>query len=241
MDFARTDHPPSTHVDLLDRYIGAMEAPGVVPDGDLYRPTLWHPDLHGGNIITDSDPCTPISIRGIIDWQHSCIRPAALCPPIPPVIKYDGDLITILPGLQRPKLPEAFNLLSKEDQRTARWEHKLATWEKIYSIVALRHPLRRQIDDIQCREILNVLYEAASRSWDEHFLMFRYALAALQEQWPGLTDCPIGFSPEEVLEALEDHDCQGRYIEACEAVYRELGCDDEGVVSPTDFDVAISR
>ncbi|KIK64973.1 hypothetical protein GYMLUDRAFT_980222 [Collybiopsis luxurians FD-317 M1] len=78
-----------SHLSLLDLYDAVL--PYLVPqDPLLIRPTLWHRDLHFGNIfLSESDlDKGDITISAIIDWQHSCVVPLYLQARVPRFIRY---------------------------------------------------------------------------------------------------------------------------------------------------------
>ncbi|KAF9510118.1 hypothetical protein BS47DRAFT_1364809 [Hydnum rufescens UP504] len=74
IDYERTDDPPATHIETLERYIRAVQAPGIAPQHPVFQPTLWHPDLNPTNIITTSAIDTAIGLRSVIDWQHAYVK-----------------------------------------------------------------------------------------------------------------------------------------------------------------------
>ena len=60
------------HIELLDQFL--LVLPYIIPtQEDILSLTLWHTDLHCGNIFMDSAQFSQIS--GIIDWQGVSLAP----------------------------------------------------------------------------------------------------------------------------------------------------------------------
>ncbi|KAI1680027.1 Phosphotransferase enzyme family protein [Pyrenophora tritici-repentis] len=83
-------------------------------DAKLSKPTLWHPDLHGGNIFVD--PLEPTKIV-IIDWQAVNIAPLFRQARNPALLDFDGP---IPEGLKQIPLPDGFDDMTEEQQREAK-------------------------------------------------------------------------------------------------------------------------
>ncbi|KAI2478771.1 aminoglycoside phosphotransferase [Pyrenophora tritici-repentis] len=83
-------------------------------DAKLSKPTLWHPDLHGGNIFVD--PLEPTKIV-IIGWQAVNIAPLFRQARNPALLDFDGP---IPEGLKQIPLPDGFDDMTEEQQREAK-------------------------------------------------------------------------------------------------------------------------
>ena len=231
-DFEQTGHPPSAHIELLERYIRAVKAPGIAPyDSDLFQSVIWHPDLHSGNIITTPDVGRPMELLGLIDWQHSCLIPACLATPIPSAFVYQGDLIAMPAGFDMPALPDDYETLSEGAKARVTWELKMAALHKGYSIIVARHPFRQRLARTPSRNLLILAAKAADTCWVENFIQLRYTLAELQCKWSGLCDEPVGFTMEELKEAVRVSRLPDQYEANCAAVFSELECGEDGVMS----------
>ncbi|TQB69797.1 hypothetical protein MPDQ_001334 [Monascus purpureus] len=96
------------------------------------RPSLWHADLHLGNILVS--PEDPTTIRGIIDWQSCHITPLFVQAHFPDFLKPPKDYV---PGTDIPTLPENFDKLSSQEQTQAAQNKELATLSKYYKMATL--------------------------------------------------------------------------------------------------------
>ncbi|KDQ19234.1 hypothetical protein BOTBODRAFT_102584 [Botryobasidium botryosum FD-172 SS1] len=229
VDYAHTDDLPAAHIDMLERYIRAVKVPGVAPaHHPLFRPTIWHSDLHMSNIITTSNNDCPVELRGLIDWQHACIMPACLHPQTPAAFTYLGDHITIPDDATLPMLPDGYDSLPPSVRSEVDWELSLATASKAYAIALERHSLRSRIMRVPHREALEALYTAAGECWDQGYLRLRFWLGKLQAGWPVTPVCPIGFSDEELDDISRVYSLKLSYEMERLAVMEELGCGDDG-------------
>ncbi|KDQ14840.1 hypothetical protein BOTBODRAFT_158856 [Botryobasidium botryosum FD-172 SS1] len=229
IDYERTDDPPAAHIDMLERYIRAVKAPGVAPaQHPIFRPTIWHPDLNTANIITTPGANNMIELRGLIDWQHTCIIPACLQPRTPTAFTYLGNRITMPVGASLPTLPDNYDSLAPDAKSEVDWELSLATVSKVYTLAAERHALRSRIAQMPHRDALGALCMSAGKCWDEGYSRLRFWLAKLQAAWPGSSDCPIGFSDEEIDGIADAYSQHKSYDLECEPVMEELECADDG-------------
>lgn len=83
---------PAAHLALLDKYLAV--APHLLPtDADIVAPTLWHTDLHPGNIFVHQG-----RISSIIDWQGTWTGPLILQGRLPRLVRHRGELTLELPA-----------------------------------------------------------------------------------------------------------------------------------------------
>jgi aminoglycoside phosphotransferase (APT) family kinase protein len=100
------------HIELLRKFLAIL--PFILPSdkGAISRPTLWHLDVHEGNVFVDHQD--PTKITSIIDWQNVWAAPLFMqarflgladCPHEYPE------------GAVMPALPEDFHTLSEDEQK----------------------------------------------------------------------------------------------------------------------------
>lgn len=83
---------PDAHLSLLQKYLEV--APYLLPtDPDVIASTLWHTDLHSGNLFVDKG-----RIASIIDWQGAWAGPLVLQARHPHLVDHQGDIILKAPA-----------------------------------------------------------------------------------------------------------------------------------------------
>lgn len=91
------------------------------------QPTLWHPDLHMGNIFIDENE----RIVSLIDLQSISILPAFLQAEWPIFLKPPRNYTK---GPVRPELPDNFHDLDEDDQILAERDLEQAKVAKVYEL-----------------------------------------------------------------------------------------------------------
>jgi aminoglycoside phosphotransferase (APT) family kinase protein len=100
----------------------AKTLPGRFPS-----PTLWHTDLHMGNIyVSDEEPTQIVSL---IDWQLIVVSPLFYQVRFPEFISIGEDYDL---GSEIPTLPENIADLDDDDQAIVRFKHKQTMMGKAY-------------------------------------------------------------------------------------------------------------
>ena len=93
---------PSEHISLLEKYLNVT--PYLLPrDPDLVASTLWHKDLHSGNIFTEQN-----RITSIIDWQGTWAGPLFLQARHPQLVDHHGEVVL--------KFPENFKDIEDDEK-----------------------------------------------------------------------------------------------------------------------------
>lgn len=93
---------PEAHIDLLRKYLSV--AAKLLPTADdLLLPTLWHRDLHKGNVFVHQG-----QVSSIINWQSVWVGPRILRARVLQLVDYNGEVQT--------KLPENFKDLDSEEK-----------------------------------------------------------------------------------------------------------------------------
>lgn len=98
------------------------------------KPTLWHSDLHLGNIfVSDQDPTM---IVGIIDWQFSSIMPAFTQVQWPTFLNPPENYQE---GMVKPELPANFDEMDADEKAFAISERNQAMLAKCYEAALTKH------------------------------------------------------------------------------------------------------
>ncbi|TRM58485.1 kinase-like domain-containing protein [Schizophyllum amplum] len=105
--------------------------------------TLWHPDLHAGNIIVDGDiekDPDSLQLSGIIDWQGSVVLPYYMQFEVPPAYEFDASDYPVVQYSPdgKPKLADEYENL---------WDD-----EKVAADHALRRAWRAYLHQLILRE-----------------------------------------------------------------------------------------
>ncbi|KAK2760891.1 hypothetical protein FQN54_002131 [Arachnomyces sp. PD_36] len=214
---------PDCHIQLLDKYLKVL--PHVIPrDRNLYRSTIWHTDLHSGNIFVEQN-----KIVSIIDWQGCTSLPLFLNCKMPKFLKFNAPPLF--------DLPPAANLTTEEKRETLT-RYQLTQLQTFYiskfksldsSILqALSYPhaiIRQQLIDF------------AGSTWEDEGLFFlREMMHQVWRDWSEITDqsgqkCPIEFESDE----LSSHVAEGKVWDDYKALFDSLGIPLDGWVHPEDF------
>ncbi|KAL3421539.1 hypothetical protein PVAG01_07985 [Phlyctema vagabunda] len=197
-----------SHVELLEKFL--LILPYIIPKSeDIRSPTLWHTDLHRGNIFVDS-PQSP-QISGIIDWQGVCIAPFFLQARFASAFDCDWDYPwgAVMP----PPLQTNFDELSIEDQHNAQVEYKEVKLKKFYEVASRKFNPRlfRALDAMQIDDehLIPSIFDLVGRSWVDGLMPLRHLLVQIALDWDKLTDstiitCPISFSRNEIERSSKD-------------------------------------
>lgn len=163
---------PQNHLELLDQYSSAI--PALVPSTypHLLRPSLWHSDLHGGNIFLSKEALAKgeIEITSVIDWQNLPIKPLYVAATIPRLLRYRNQY-ALPPGPRLMDLPEDIESLPKDERRAIEDDVFDANLQKMYEAYtaqyttdALNLPHRRLILDA---------IRFSTGTWDNRFIPVR--------------------------------------------------------------------
>ncbi|KDQ13556.1 hypothetical protein BOTBODRAFT_146160 [Botryobasidium botryosum FD-172 SS1] len=243
------DPPPEAqqadaHISLLDRYTDV--APSLIPSNPaLVRPTLWHRDVHCGNIFLSKDALAEgrIAISAIIDWQHMSIIPLYLQARVPYFIRYYQSALLPL-GLQPVSLPDDFETLGEEEKRAAVVENELANRHKLYEASsASQNPDYYEALSFDTRLLIvpPILYSQST--WSGGFIPPRGVLLRLFDHWDRIAKdgetCPIQFDDAE----REQHTIEAQDWQNLEDLKEEfqarIGVTEDGWVSADAYDAAL--
>ncbi|KAF2746697.1 hypothetical protein M011DRAFT_477924 [Sporormia fimetaria CBS 119925] len=191
-------------------------------DTSLTKPTLWHPDLHAGNIFVD--PAQPTKILNIIDWQAVNISPLFLQARHPALLAFEGPIPEDLKPIP---LPDNFDNLSPEEQYQAKKLRAAQSLYKLYEILMLKHcpEIGRALN---FRESLpGQITGLAGSVFSDGEPILQGMLIRLQDEWDTCVGdslpCPLSFSPDvrEQQKLLEANWSEG--VELMSEVVTEIG------------------
>ena len=215
---------------LLESTISLMRMldshPTLIKSG---QPTLWHTDLHMGNIYVA--PNESSRIVSIIDFQSLSVLPAFLQAQWPIFLKPPRNYPK---GLVHPKLPEGFDGLEEESKSLARLEWSQAKLAKAYEVSTC-------LEDTAAYDAMNVprvfreLFIRCGEVSEVGVIPLRECLIEIFQSWSDLGftgQCPFSFKEEEI----NTHEHQFAEYQAWHEVQR-LACecldtDAEGWVAP---------
>ncbi|KDQ13349.1 hypothetical protein BOTBODRAFT_111670 [Botryobasidium botryosum FD-172 SS1] len=229
------EESPQTHISMLDRFLSVV--PFLKPPTDIMPLTLWHPDLHNGNVMVERDGLPEIT--GIIDWQHMWIGPRFMRAQFSPIFAYGGTMIDI--GITKPELPPGYDELSAEAQADARTQLHLVGRHKIYEYMVRKdHPQHFAVLSYPHLRILGALFHCAPRTWTDGIPPLRQALLEVAHEWEALAGpgvpCPLTFEKDE----LEAHALEFRRMQVHETrlhmTLDALKIDPDGLVGPERYE-----
>ncbi|KAH8726640.1 kinase-like domain-containing protein [Phaeosphaeriaceae sp. PMI808] len=185
---------PEAHVDLLQKYLSVVGKLFPTEEG-LLLPTLWHRDLHRGNVFVHEG-----QVSSIIDWQSVWVGPRNLRARIPQLVDYNGEIQT--------KLPENFKELDPEEKDRVREAVRRSILLYIYeNSTAKRNPSLYKVMRYPNSKTLEQLIEFAHNSWNGDILPLREVLIRIQRDWYLIEEtstCPYHFSSKEIAQHQRD-------------------------------------
>lgn len=195
------------------------------------QPTLWHTDLHMGNIFIDPNECS--RIVSLIDFQSTSILPAFLQAQWPIFLRppRNHDYVR---GLFQPKLPDDFDELDEESKTIA-----LREWSQVK--LAKAYEVSTYLEDRAAHNAMNVprvfreLFTRCGEVSEVGIIPLRECLIEISQNWSSLGfsgKCPYSFNQAEIdehehqfAEYLTWHEIQA-LAEEC------LDTDAEGWIAP---------
>ncbi|KAF2429614.1 hypothetical protein EJ08DRAFT_270470 [Tothia fuscella] len=193
------------------------------------KPTLWHTDLHMGNIfVSEKDPSKIVSL---IDWQSISISPLFMQVRWPVFLEPPDDYAE---GFVKPKLPENFEDLDEDGKASASYKFKSASRTKGYEI-STYFQNRAAYDARRVPRVFKELFIRCGEVHEEGIVALRACLIELSQTWEELRfpgPCPMSFTEEQI----KAHDIEfEEYLERhrIQKFAREyLDTDTDGWISP---------
>ncbi|KAJ5952684.1 uncharacterized protein N7479_011097 [Penicillium vulpinum] len=203
------------------------------------QPTLWHTDLHMGNIFVAEDD--PANVTGFIDWQHTSISPLFLHVRWPVFLTPPEDYQE---GQVLPQLPSSFEDMDAEEKEIALYNKEKATWTKAYEVATFLND-RKAWRAMQVPLLLKELFRHCGDTWDEGILPLRETLIELfrnQQDFGFAADLSLHLNDEQIAAHTKKFQAYQERHEIRNFVKQILDTDDDGWISPErDFTEVNSR
>jgi len=88
----KTQNSPNSHISLNKMFLRTI--PYLLPQKEnLSHPTLWHWDIHSGNVFVEGN-----RITSLIDWQDTWTGPLFLQFQHPKIVDFNGEVLLKLPA-----------------------------------------------------------------------------------------------------------------------------------------------
>jgi len=142
------------------------------------RPTMWHTDLHMGNIFVSQEDHTKILC--LIDWQSTSISPLFLQARWPVFLSPPEGYCE---GPEHPKLPGNFDDLDADDKSIALAEKDRATFAKAYEIATYLNNRDAYTARWGMSDSLRKYFPLIGDTWDEGIVPMRTCLIRIVENW----------------------------------------------------------
>lgn len=197
---------------------------------EKFKPTLWHTDLHMGNIYVSDEDHSRITC--LIDWQHTSISPLFMQVRWPIFLEPPEGYEE---GTKMPQLPPDFENFDADDKEIALAEKNQATCAKAYELTTLLTNRDAYYAKWGLHESIRDLFVRLGDTWEDGFVPLRTCLVRIFTNWKpfGFPDpCPIQFTPAEL--AFYEHQLSEslRFHEVRAFAKKYLETDDEGWVAP---------
>ncbi|PYH75683.1 phosphotransferase enzyme family protein [Aspergillus uvarum CBS 121591] len=224
-------------LETTTRIIKQIESHSLIP-GQYTQPTLWHTDLHMGNIFVAPDETS--RIVSLIDFQSLSCHPLFLQARCPDFLK---PPVTHRKGLGNPKLPDGFTDLDEESQAVALQEFAQAKLAKAYDVANFLE------DRVAYNAVMNVprvfreLFVRCGEVSVVGIVPLRECLIEIWRNWSALGfqgKCPYAFSDEEISRHERQFAEYQVWNEVRQLAMECLGTDAEGWIAPQ-LDVAEKR
>lgn len=194
------------------------------------RPTLWHRDLHLGNIyICDQDPTDIVSI---IDWQFLSVMPAFMQVQWPYFLSPPENYET---GLIKPELPSNFDEMDPDEKAFAVAVNDQALLSKCYEAALTKNHLPSCFALTRVHSAMRHLFSSCETTWKDGIIPLRDCLIQISESWREL-GLPGSFPFSITDDDLSKHRLElSRYMDwhKLKSYTQELlHSDDDGWVSP---------
>ncbi|RAH65762.1 uncharacterized protein BO66DRAFT_414864 [Aspergillus aculeatinus CBS 121060] len=207
--------------------------------GQSAQPTLWHTDLHMGNIFVAPDESS--RIVSLIDFQSLAIHPRFLQARWPVFLKPPTNYPK---GLVKPTLPDGFTSLDEESQAAALQEFSQAKLAKAYEVAKFLDD--RVAHDAMVNVVPRVFRELFVRCGEVSevgTVPLRECLIEISRNWSALdftSECPYSFSDEEISRHERQFAEYQAWNDVQQLAMECLDTDAEGWIAPQ-LDIAEKR
>jgi hypothetical protein len=218
--------------ELLEITMGLMK---LLDSNELLKkvsqPTLWHTDLHMGNIFVAPEECS--KIVSLIDFQSTSVLPAFLQAQWPvflrPPQNYD-----YVKGIFHPELPEKFEELDEESKAIALREWTQVKLAKAYEVSTYLKD-RPACNAMNVPRVFQELFTRCGEVSEMGIVPLRACLIEISQSWSELgfhEECPFTFSQQDI----DEHERQFAEYQAWDGVRALaeecLDTDSEGWIAP---------
>jgi hypothetical protein len=205
----------------------------------VLQPTIWHTDLHLGNIFVSED--LQPKILSLIDWQSVSVSPLFLQARWPVFLEPPDDYPQ---GLAKPQLPKNYNELNDEERKLADFKFEEINLAKGYEISSrLSNKPGYEAMTLPC--VFKELFIRTGEVYEEGSIALRECLLEIRSKWSELGfsgSCPYSFSDAEVTRHQEQFAVYQERQDLRKVLTDALCTDAEGWISPElDFDQIKAR
>ncbi|KAA8652765.1 uncharacterized protein ATNIH1004_001670 [Aspergillus tanneri] len=201
------------------------------------QPTLWHSDLHMGNIFVAPEESS--RIVSLIDFQSISVLPLFLQAQWPVFLKPPQNYIK---GLVQPKLPDDFSELDEEDKAAALQEWSQSKLAKAYEVATFLED-RIAHNAMNIPRIFRELFIRCGEISEVGAVPLRECLIEISRNWSSLGftgRCPYSFNDEEINSHEHQFSEYQAWNEVQQLAQECLDTDAEGWVAPQ-LDIAEKR
>ena len=219
------------HVSILDATTRLL--PSLTKYSPLLersRPTLWHTDLHMGNIFVSHEDHT--RVVGLIDWQSTSISPLFLQARWPAFLSPPEGYRE---GAELPKLPANFEELDADEKEIALFEKDQATCAKAYEVATYLNNHDAYTARWDIVQPLRELFSRIGDTWDDGIIPLRTCLIRIFESWEQMSfpdPCPVHFTSAEIASHERQFSEYTQWHEIQDFAKKYLDTDAEGWVPP---------
>ncbi|RJE23926.1 Phosphotransferase enzyme family [Aspergillus sclerotialis] len=193
------------------------------------QPTLWHTDLHMGNIfVAEVDPG---EVTGFIDWQHCSISRLFLQARWPVFVSLPEDYQK---GLVMPQLPPDFEDMDDEEKEIALYNKAKATWTKAYEVATFLNN-KKAWKAMQVPLLFKDIFRRCGETWDEGILPLREVLIELFLSQADLgfreRALSLNFTEEQIAQYAKEFEIYEEWHGLHKFVKEMLDTDNDGWIS----------
>lgn len=224
---------PETHIKMLRDYLRVAQF--IVPTNEeMNRSTIRHSDLSPNNIFVSDMG----EITGIIDWQHCVALPLFSQAKIPAHFQNFGDEDS--ENFRPPQIAPDFDSLSDDDKKIEEEVYRRRQLHFFYlGATSHNNPHHYNALRFDPRAYRMKLFAKARSPWEGDNVSLKAALISTVANWSKIrstnTDCPIGYSAQEVEECLAMDAKQKKADRNLEALRNFLGVGSDGWVPNDDY------
>ena len=165
--FSQAQNSPAAHISLLHMLLEV--ASFLIPqDTDMAASTLWHNDIHAGNLFINEG-----RITSLIDWQAAWMGPFILQARQPQLLDHEGEILL--------KLPENFKDLEIDEKSRLREQVSSSILLYIYEThTATHNPLLGRLYRLQHGPTRSDPILFAGNTWQGSILPLRESLIRVE-------------------------------------------------------------